>query len=304
MPAAKDGGEALTANESMETAPATASRGRRIAETLAAAARSLGLRVESPRLEAEILLGHVLDVPRAALIARPGGEIPADAWASFEALVARRVAGEPVAYLTGSKEFWSMELEVGREALIPRPETERLVEAGLERLGPESAPRVADLGTGCGAVALAIGRERPRARIVATDVSRPALALAQRNLSRWGTGNVQLLCGDWLDAIGPGAFDLILGNPPYVADSDPHLERGDLPMEPRLALASGPDGLDAIRTIVADARARLSENGSLLLEHGYGQGPAVRALLDKGGYREVFTLRDYAGLERISGGRA
>jgi release factor glutamine methyltransferase len=304
MPAREDGGETVIVNDGLETAPGTGKRCCRVSETLAAATRALSAGVESPRLEAEILLAHVLTADRAALLARPEAEIPADDKARYKALIARRVAGEPVAYLTGSKEFWSMELEVNCEVLIPRPETERLVEAALERLQPESPSRVADLGTGCGAVALAIGRERPGARIVATDVSPPALALARRNLSRWGIKNIRLLCADWLEAITARAFDLIVTNPPYIPDSDPHLGRGDLPMEPRLALAAGADGLDAIRTIVTGARSRLSEHGSLLLEHGFDQGPAVRALLRASGYQNVFTLEDYAGLERISGGRA
>jgi release factor glutamine methyltransferase len=304
MPITNAGGGPVAVDNQREAAPGAGCRIYRVAEILAAAAQALGARVESSRLEAEILLAHVLAVDRAAVLAHPQDEIPADEKTRYEALVARRVAGEPVAYLTGVKEFWSMALEVSREVLIPRPETESLVEAALERLPPEKTSRVADLGTGCGAVALAIGRERPRARLVATDLSPPALALARRNLSRWGMKNIRLLCCDWLDGMAPRAFDLILSNPPYVADADPHLRRGDLPMEPRMALASGPDGLDAIRAIVAGARSRLSESGSLLLEHGFDQGPAVRKLLQAAGYREVFTLEDYSGLERISGGRA
>ena len=304
MPAREGCGRTVIVNGGIDATPGSGNRCSRVSETLAAATGTLAARVESPRLEAEILLAHVLSIDRAGLVARPEAEIPADEKSRYEALIARRVEGEPVAYLTGTKEFWSMDLEVSCDVLIPRPETERLVEAALERLQPETASRVADLGTGCGAVALAIGRERPGARIVATDLSPRALALARRNLSRWGIANIRLLSSDWLEAIVERAFDLIVTNPPYVPDSDPHLDQGGLPREPRLALASGPDGLVAIRAIVAGARSRLSEQGSLLLEHGFDQGPAVRALLKTGGYREVFTLEDYAGLERISGGRA
>ncbi|HSS66705.1 MAG TPA: peptide chain release factor N(5)-glutamine methyltransferase [Gammaproteobacteria bacterium] len=303
MPARENGGPTVTVDDGFKVTPGSGKRCSRVSEILAAAAGTLTARAESPRLEAEILLAHVLAVDRAVLAARPEAEIPSDEKTRYEALIARRVKGEPVAYLTGTKEFWSMDLEVGCEALIPRPETELLVEAALERIPPEATSRVADLGTGCGAVALAIGRERLRARIVATDVSPRALALARRNLSRWGMTNIRLLRSDWLEAIASPAFDLIVSNPPYVPASDPHLLQGDLPMEPRLALASGPDGLDAIRAIVAAAGSRLSQHGSLLLEHGFDQGPAVRALLQAGGFREVFTLEDYARLERVTGGR-
>ncbi len=275
----------------------------RVSQTLAAAVRALGPQNEAPRLEAEVLLAHVLDVDRAALIARPETELSPEARERFEALIARRVQGEPVAYLTGIREFWSIELEVSREVLIPRPETERLVEAALDRLSTSTPTRVADLGTGCGAIALAISCERSRASIVATDISPQALAVARRNLIRTGARNIHLVACDWLSAIDSAAFDLIVSNPPYVRESDPHLRQGDLALEPRLALAAGRDGLDAIRAIVAVAGSRLLEKGCLLLEHAFDQGPVVRDLLKAGGYREVFTLKDFAGHERISGGQ-
>lgn len=275
----------------------------RVSETLAAAVRALGSANETPRLEAEVLLAHVLDIDRAALRARPETELSPEARKRFEALIVRRAEGEPVAYLTGMKEFWSIELEVSRAVLIPRPETERLVEAALDRLPTSGPSRVADLGTGCGAVALAISSERPQASIVATDVSPQALAVARRNLIRTGARNIHLVACDWLTAVDSPAFDLIVSNPPYVKGSDTHLCQGDLAAEPRLALAAGRDGLDAIRAIVAAAGSRLLENGCLLLEHGFDQGPAVRDLLKTGGYRGVFTLEDYAGHDRISGGR-
>ncbi len=273
-----------------------------ISETLIDARRALAPQSESPRLEAEVLLAHVLGVDRAALLARPESALAPEARRRFEALVARRAQGEPVAYLTGTREFWSLDFEVSRDVLIPRPETERLVEAALERIPVRAPARVADLGTGCGAIALAVGRERPRASIVATDLSRKALEVARRNLRRNGIGNVRLLACDWFDAIDAATFDLILSNPPYVADADPHLRRGDLPREPRLALAGGPDGLDAIRVIVAGARKRLAENGALMLEHGFDQGAAVRRLLENAGFRQTFTLKDYCGHDRVSGG--
>lgn len=274
-----------------------------ISKALAEASRTLGARFELPRLEAEVLLCHVLGVNRAALMARPEAELGPEDSACFEALIARRAGGEPTAYLTGRKEFWSLDLEVSRDVLIPRPETERLVEAALDRIPPARPTRVADLGTGCGAIALAIGRERPRASIVASDISLEALSLAQRNATRNESGNVCFLASDWLRAMDAPAFDLIVSNPPYVRDSDPHLRQGDLPSEPRLALAAGAEGLDAIRIIVAGAMARLARQGALMLEHGFDQGPAVRRLLREAGFHEILTLKDYAGHDRVSGGR-
>ena len=273
-----------------------------IFDALDNARRALAPRSNTFRLDAEVLLAHVLGVDRAALLARPESELAPEARARFEALVARRARGEPVAYITGSREFWSLKMEVNRDVLIPRPETERLVEAALERIEVRAPARVADLGTGCGAIALAVGRERPRASIVAIDVSLKALQVARRNLSRSGNDNVRLLACNWFDAIDAAVFDLILSNPPYVANADPHLRKGDLPSEPLLALAGGPDGLDAIRVIVAGARRRLAKNGVLMLEHGFEQGAAVRRLLDHAGFKQSFTLKDYCGHDRVSGG--
>ncbi len=273
-----------------------------ISQALNQARRALAAQTDSPRLEAEVLLAFVLGLDRAALLARSESALTPEARTRFEALVARRTQGEPVAYLTGSREFWSLDFEVNRDVLIPRPETERLVEAALERIPVRASARVADLGTGCGAIALALAQERPRTSIVATDLSRKALQVARRNLSRSAIGNVRLLACDWLEAIDAAAFDLILSNPPYVADSDPHLRQGDLPKEPRLALAGGPDGLDAIRVIVAAARKRLADDGALMLEHGFDQGGAVRRLLENAGFRRIYTLKDYAGHDRVSGG--
>ena len=273
-----------------------------VSQALDNARRALAPKTDSPRLDAEVLLAHVLRLDRAALLARPESALTSEAKMRFEALVARRAQGEPVAYLIGSREFWSLEFEVSRDVLIPRAETERLVEAALERIPVQASARVADLGTGCGAIALALARERPRASIVATDVSPKALEVARKNLIRSAIGNVRLLACDWFEAIDAAAFDLIVSNPPYVADSDPHLRRGDLPSEPRLALAGGPDGLDAIRLIIAGARERLADDGALMLEHGYDQGAAVRRLLENAGFRRIYTLKDYAGHDRVSGG--
>ncbi|MCE5232866.1 MAG: peptide chain release factor N(5)-glutamine methyltransferase [Mizugakiibacter sp.] len=265
-----------------------------------AALRLLG---DAARLEAELLLAHALGRPRAWLYAHAGDAVDAAQQAAFAALLARRAAGEPVAYLVGTRGFWSLELEVTPATLIPRPETELLVELALARLPADAETRVADLGTGSGAVALAIARERPRARVLATDASAEALAVARRNAQRLGIANVAFAQGDWCAALGDARdLDLIVANPPYIAAGDPHLDEGDLRFEPATALASGADGLDAIRIIVRDARAHLCPGGWLLFEHGFDQGAAVRALLAAHGYREVFTARDLEGRERVSGG--
>ncbi len=218
--------------------PASEKPQPRVAETLSAAARKLQARTDSPKLESEVLLAHVLGVDRAALLARPEQTIPVAALARFEALSARRAGGEPLAYLTGTREFWSLELEVNSDVLIPRPETERLVEAALERVAPGSACRILDLGTGSGAIALAVGSERPHSTIIATDASRRALSVAKRNLARTAAKNVRLLACDWFEAFRAPAFDLILANPPYVADTDPVSDPGRFAAR----APAGPDG--------------------------------------------------------------
>ena len=255
------------------------------------------------RREAELLLLHVLGRDRAWLFAHADA-VPAAAQAeAFRALCARRRAGEPVAYLTGRRGFWTLELEVNKATLIPRPETELLVEQALARL-PEDAPlRVADLGTGSGAIALAIARERPLAAVVATDLYGPTLAVATRNARANGVDNVWFRRGDWFVALGGERFDLIASNPPYIAAGDAHLEQGDLRFEPAPALASGADGLDDLRHLVAGAPEHLVPGGWLLLEHGHDQGEAVRALLAGRGYADVETLRDLEDRDRVSLGR-
>jgi release factor glutamine methyltransferase len=264
-----------------------------------------GLRGDEARVETGLLLAHVLGVSRAWLVAHAEDEIGDEKRAAFEALIARRAHGEPVAYLTGSRGFHTLELHVTPDVLIPRPETELLVELALQRIPRDAELRVADLGTGSGAIALSIARERPSARVLATDASEGALGIARANARALELANVEFAQGDWCAALGEaGAFDLIVSNPPYIADDDPHLREGDLRFEPRAALASGPDGLDAIRSIVRGARTRLSEGGWLLLEHGFQQGGAARELLQQSGYREVFTERDLEGRERVSGGMA
>ncbi len=254
-------------------------------------------------VDAEHLLLHVLARPRSWLFAHADDAVTATEAAGFLALVERRTQGEPVAYLTGTQGFWSLELAVTPATLIPRPETERLVELALERLPAGVAGRVADLGTGSGAIALAIARERPQAQVIATDASAAALEVARANAERNRVRNVQFRQGDWLAPLAGERFDLIASNPPYIADGDPHLSAGDLRFEPPTALSSGADGLDAIRVIVRDARAMLQPGGWLLLEHGWDQGDAVRALLQGGGYGDVATEQDLEARDRISLGR-
>lgn len=262
---------------------------------------ALRLSGDSARLDAELLLAHALGQSRAWLYAHTDDGVGADGVAAFEQLMVRRMAGEPVAYLVGSRGFWSLDLTVNSAVLVPRPETELLVELVLERLPRNAFVDVADLGTGSGAIALALARERAEASVVATDASADALDVARGNAQRLGLNNVRFAQGNWCEALGHARFDLIAANPPYIAAGDPHLL--DLPFEPELALSSGPDGMDAIRSIVGNAPAHLKPGGWLLFEHGFEQGDAARALLLGAGYVDVFTHTDLEGRDRVSGGR-
>jgi len=272
--------------------------GHCVSDSLAGAASRIG------RDEAILLLLHVLDRPRSWLYAHGDDAMPPHQALAYDALVARRMAGEPVAYLVGRRGFWTLDLMVTPDTLIPRPETELLVEQALARLPADRPVRVADLGTGSGAIALALASERPLARVVASDRSGAALQVARRNASAHGLdGRVDFRQGDWFAPLAGEGFDLVASNPPYIAEADPHLGRGDLRHEPPGALASGGDGLDAIRTIVAGAPAHLVPGGWLLLEHGHDQGPPVRALLEAGGFTGVATVRDLEHRDRVSLGR-
>lgn len=255
--------------------------------------------------EVDILLAHVLGHSRAWL--RAHGEDPVDHGlrSRFRDLLARRRVGVPVAYLTGSREFWSLSLRVTPDVLVPRADTERLVELALERLPLDRASRLADLGTGSGAIALALARERPRCTVLATDYSEAALAVATDNALRLGLDDrVRFLRSDWFAALRhERPFDLVVSNPPYLAAGDRHLREGDLRHEPVRALIAGRDGLDAIREIVAAAPVHLEADGWLLLEHGMEQGAAVRALMLGAGLCEVATGRDLEGRERVTLGR-
>lgn len=262
-----------------------------------------------PPLEARILLGHVLGWRRTELITRSDELLDAERVASFQALEARRVAGEPVAQLIGAREFFGLDFEVTPDVLIPRPETELLVETALAALEGIARPCVLDLGTGTGAIAVAIASARPDAQMWAVDRSGAALAVANRNATRLldatrPGGAVRLAQSDWYDALDSSLrFDVIVSNPPYIASGDPHLSEGDLRFEPRGALTDEADGLSAIRAIIAGAPARFTASrGVLWLEHGYDQAPAVRALLEQAGFTAVRSECDLAGIERISGG--
>ncbi|SFN44949.1 peptide chain release factor N(5)-glutamine methyltransferase [Dokdonella immobilis] len=253
------------------------------------------------RHEAEILLARALDTERAWLFAHADHVPDAQAETRFRALMEARRRGEPIAYLLGQRGFWTLDLKVSRDVLIPRAETELLVELALERIPLDASFSVADLGTGSGAVALAIASERPATRVLATDRSLAALEVARSNAADLGIDNVEFAQGDWCAALGGRVFDLIVSNPPYIAADDVHLSLGDLRFEPASALASGADGLDAIRAIIADAPAHLSPGGWLLVEHGYAQASAVASILEEAGFMHVRCWPDLAGRDRISG---
>lgn len=261
--------------------------------------------LDSPALDASLLLAHVLALPRTALLARPEIPVGPAERRRYGALVGRRAAGEPVAWLTGRREFWSLDLEVERSTLVPRPETERLVEAVLAavaEMGGEARPRVADLGTGCGAVAIAVAREADRADVVATEIDPAALAVARRNVRRLAPGRVELRLGSWCAPLEPGAFSVVASNPPYLRADDPHLGGDGVRREPRRALVGGRDGLAAIRAIAGEAGRCLRRGGRVLVEHGAGQGEAVRRVLGSAGFERVRTFRDLGGRARVAEG--
>jgi release factor glutamine methyltransferase len=279
---------------------------------------ALNLDPGSARIEVQCLLQAVLQVNRAYLLTHPEQMLEPDQLARYTALLERRLGGEPIAYLLGEREFYGLAFKVSPATLIPRPETELLVELALERIplspdrtaghsakpasGRESKFRVLDLGTGSGAIALSIAHARPDAEVVAVDASAAALDVAQSNLRRLRLGNVRVLESDWFSALQGEHFDMIVSNPPYIAAGDEHLGQGDLRFEPRTALASGADGLEDIRRICSRAKAHLNPGGWLLLEHGYDQAGQVRELLRQSGFGGVFSARDLAGIARVSGG--
>lgn len=272
--------------------------------TLANAIREAAARLpgDEARLEAELLLAHALERPRSWFYAHSGDVLDGSQARAFDALLRRREGGEPVAQITGHRGFWSLELAVSADTLIPRPETELLVELALERLPPAEMGQVLDLGTGTGAIALAIASERPLVDVSAVDVSDAALAVARANADEAGLP-LRLLQGSWFEPVAGDVYRMIVSNPPYIAENDPHLGQGDLRFEPRSALASGADGLDAIRLIVAGAPTHLLPGGWLLVEHGNEQGAAVRGLFQTEGFAQVATARDLERRERVTRGQ-
>lgn len=258
---------------------------------------------EESRAEAELLLVEASGKDRAWLYAHGEDPLPVPVLERFRALLERRRLGEPVAQILGRREFWSLDLSVTVDTLIPRPETELLVELALQRIPEAAVLDVLDLGTGTGAIALALARERPQARITAIERDARTLEVARRNAARLGLERVRMLRGDWFSPVADESFDLVLSNPPYIADEDPHLQQGDLRFEPRAALASGPDGLEAIRRIAASAPAHLRAGAWLLFEHGFEQGEACRQLLLDAGFEDVQTFKDLEARDRVTGGR-
>lgn len=253
------------------------------------------------RSEARLLLRQVLGCDEAWLIAHGEAPLSAAQAAQYRGLCARRIAGEPVAYISGSREFYGREFAVNPAVLIPRPETELLVELALARL-PQGA-RVLDLGTGSGCIGITLAAERADLQVLLVDASTAALEVARGNAQRWAPANTTLLASNWYAAVGEERYDLIISNPPYVAEGDAHLAQGDLRFEPRSALAAGDDGLADIRYIIAGARNHLLPGGWLLFEHGYDQAEACAVLLDAAGFCERVAERDLAGIVRVSGGR-
>jgi release factor glutamine methyltransferase len=268
----------------------------------------------SARLDAELLLEHVTGLSRTNFRAAPERELPAQAGWSFQQLVRRRLQGEPVAYIRGQQEFWSLLLEVGPAVLIPRPETELVVERALAHIDANTPTRIADLGTGSGAIALAIASERPAARVLAVDVSKSALEIASRNAGRLQVTNVTFTLGDWLaplrsqeeltrNRFDAGPFDLIASNPPYIAADDADLAIEVRRHEPALALIPGPTGMEALEAMIGEAPACLKPGGWLVLEHGWKQAAAVRDRLVRAGYSHVRSHADLAGHERVTEAR-
>jgi release factor glutamine methyltransferase len=252
-------------------------------------------------LEAEILLGEVLGVNRAWLYANPDNQPEPGQAAEYRELIGRRKKGTPLAYLTGTREFWSLPLKVTADVLIPRPETELLVETALAFIPADAAWRIADLGTGSGAIALAIAHERPRCEIHATEYSKAALEVAKENGRAIAPGKVQFHAGSWLSPL-TGTFELLLSNPPYVASNDPHLQQGDCRFEPADALSPGRDAMAAIRHIASESLHYLEDGGMLAFEHGYDQGAQARQILMELGYRDVRTSKDLEQRERVTSG--
>lgn len=255
------------------------------------------------RYESQLLLQHILHVNRAWLIAHENDELrPADQ-TKFTELLERRCHGEPIAYILGKREFYGLDLKVTPATLIPRPDTEILVEAALSKLPADKSMQLLDLGTGTGAIALAIASQRPQTKIIAVDASQAALDIASSNSQQHHITNVNFVLSNWFSALNQDKFDIIVSNPPYIEQDDVHLSQGDLRFEPISALASGSDGLDDIRKIVADSLLHLEPQGWLMLEHGYNQASAVADLLAEQGFVDIATIKDFGGNDRVTIGK-
>jgi release factor glutamine methyltransferase len=262
----------------------------------------LALETSTARIEVQCLLQQVLNVQRVYFFAHPERLLTEAEYTQYNDILQRRLAGEPIAYILGEREFFGLSLKVTPDTLIPRPDTELLVELALKYLPAGEPCTVLDLGTGSGAIALAIAHNCPQADVLACDASVAALSVAQENARALGLKNVNFVQSDWYAALNTQKFNLIVSNPPYITTGDPHLGEGDVRFEPASALSSGPDGLDDIRLIVAQAKSHLLPGGCLLLEHGYDQAERVRELLTEAGFVDVFSARDLTDIERASGG--
>jgi release factor glutamine methyltransferase len=255
---------------------------------------------ESARLDAEILFCDVMQFSRSRIYSHPEQAVPEDKSVLFQSLIEQRQQGHPIAHLTGKKEFWSLELTVNKDTLIPRPETELLVETALQMIPENTAFNILDLGTGSGAIAIAIASERADCKIIATDINSNALTVAKNNAETHRIENIQFCLSDWYKNISSQSFDLIVSNPPYIKQDDEHLSQGDVRFEPELALVAGADGMQAINIILDSAEHYLASNACLLIEHGYDQKPLVQEAFLKHGLKRVKTFQDLSGQDRIT----
>lgn len=256
--------------------------------------------ISEPNLEAQLLLQHLLNVNRAWLIMHENDALEPNIHVAFKALLQRRLDGEPMAYILGYREFYGLKLKVTPDTLIPRPDTETLVEAALEKIPQSAGSKVLDLGSGTGAIALAISHNRPNTSLTATDASQAALDVAIENARNLNITNINFIKSDWFAALAHEKFDVIVSNPPYIAQNDMHLKQGGLPWEPITALASGQDGLDDIRKIIQKAPQHLNPHGYLMLEHGYNQAEPVAMLLNQAGFSTIETRKDLGGNDRVT----